>query len=41
MANLLEQLINGDVHAELLADFAGEALFKAFARLALAAGKFP
>ena len=36
-----EQPADGDCHAQLLTDFADEALLKGFARLALAAGKFP
>ena len=41
VANFLEQFADGNFHAQLLADFADEALLKGFARLAFAAGKFP
>ena len=39
--DFLEQFANGNLRAQFLADFADEALLKAFARLAFAAGKFP
>jgi hypothetical protein len=39
--NLFKQFADRNLHAGFLADFADEALFKSFVRLALAAGKFP
>ena len=36
-----KKFADGDFHAEFLADFAHQALFKGFARFALATGKFP
>ena len=41
MENFLENFAHGNFHAQFLADFADESLLKSFARLALAAGKFP
>ena len=41
MGDFFQQSANGNFHAQLLADFADEALLKVFVRLALAAGKFP
>ena len=39
--HFLKQFADGNLHTQLLADFADEALLKRFARLAFAAGKFP
>jgi hypothetical protein len=41
VGDVLKQFAGGDLHAEFLVDFAGEALLKCFARLAFAAGKLP
>ena len=41
VGDFLKQFTNGNFHTEFLTDFADKALLKSFARLALAAGKFP
>ncbi len=41
VGDFFKQSANGNLHTELLADFADEALLIGFMRLALAAGKFP